>query len=228
MTYNIKWVSGVYVCVCSVAQLCPSLCDPMDGSLPGSSVHGIILARLLEWVASSSSIFFFKIWLHRVWVAACSIFLVATSGILSWGLRTLSCSMWDQISWAGTKPRPSALGAWNLSCWISRKVPVLHFVYIPHTQATHRATQDKAWLLPRPSCVLSHIWLFSTPWTVAHQAPLCMGFSSQEYQSGLPFPPPRYLPNSAIEPEFAALQSDALPLSHQGSPLVAELGLNME
>ena len=40
-----------------VAQLCPTLCDPMDGSLPGSSVHGIIQARVLEWVA----IYFSKI-----------------------------------------------------------------------------------------------------------------------------------------------------------------------
>ena len=34
-----------------VAQSCPSLCDPMDYSLPGSSVHGILQARILEWVA---------------------------------------------------------------------------------------------------------------------------------------------------------------------------------
>ena len=33
------------------AQLCPTLCDPMDYSLPGSSVHGILKARILEWVA---------------------------------------------------------------------------------------------------------------------------------------------------------------------------------
>ena len=38
-----------------VAQSCPSLCDPMDCSLPGSSVHGIVHARVLEWVAISFS-----------------------------------------------------------------------------------------------------------------------------------------------------------------------------
>ena len=37
---------------------------------------------------------------------------------------------------------------------------------------------------------LSHVWLFATPWTVAHQAPVSMGFSRQEYWSGLPFPTP--------------------------------------
>ena len=58
-----KWkrVRGVCVCVCVCArvcvcaQLCPTLCNPMDHSLPGSSVHGIIPARMLEWVATFSS-----------------------------------------------------------------------------------------------------------------------------------------------------------------------------
>ena len=40
-----------YICVCSVAQSCPTLCDPMDCSLPGSSVYGILQARILVWVA---------------------------------------------------------------------------------------------------------------------------------------------------------------------------------
>ena len=38
-----------------VAQLCPTICDPMDSSLPGSSVHGMVQARTLEWVVVSSS-----------------------------------------------------------------------------------------------------------------------------------------------------------------------------
>jgi len=45
----------VCVCLCSVAQLCPTLCKPMDCSLPGSSIHGILPARTLEWVAISYS-----------------------------------------------------------------------------------------------------------------------------------------------------------------------------
>ena len=40
------------------------------------------------------------------------------------------------------------------------------------------------------ACVLSCVWLFAIPWTVAHQAPLSMGFFRQDYWSGLPFPPP--------------------------------------
>ena len=42
-------------CYCSVAQSCPTLWDPIDCSLPGSSVHGVLLARILEWVAISYS-----------------------------------------------------------------------------------------------------------------------------------------------------------------------------
>ena len=46
----------------------------------------------------------------------------------------------------------------------------------------------------------------ATPWTVAHQAPLSMGFSWQEYWSGLPFPPPGDLPGPGIEPATPALE----------------------
>ena len=51
----------------------------------------------------------------------------------------------------------------------------------------------------------------ATPWTVAHQAPLPMGFSRQEYWSGLPCPPPEDLPNPGNEPGSPALQADSLP-----------------
>ena len=80
---------------------CPTLCDPIDGSPPGSPVSGILLARTLEWVAISLS---------------------------------------------------------NASKW---KVKVKS---------------------------LSRLLLLATPWTAAHQAPLSMGFSRQEYWSGVPLP----------------------------------------
>ena len=51
----------------------------------------------------------------------------------------------------------------------------------------------------------------ATPWTVACQAPLFMGFSRQEYWSGLPFPSPGDLPDPGIEPRSPALQADSLP-----------------
>ena len=62
--------------------------------------------------------------------------------------------------------------------------------------------------------MLSRVWLFATPWTVAHQAPLSMEFSRQEYWSGL-FPSPGDLPNPGIETKSPVLQADSLQLSQQ-------------
>ena len=76
-------------------------------------------------------------------------------------------------------------------------------------------------------CVLSYsncVWLFVTLWTVACQAPPSMGFSRQEYWTGLSFPAPGNLPNPGIKPlspVAPALQADSLPRSHQGSPKIA-------
>ena len=84
-------------------QSCPTLCDPIDGSPPGSPVLGILQARTLEWVAISFS---------NAW---------------KWKVKVKS---------------------------------------------------------------LSRVWLFATPWTEAYQAPPSMGFSRQEYWSGVPLPSP--------------------------------------
>ena len=47
----LHWYTALCVCVCVCVCLCPTLCKPMDCSPPGSSVHGILQARILEWVA---------------------------------------------------------------------------------------------------------------------------------------------------------------------------------
>jgi len=65
---------------------------------------------------------------------------------------------------------------------------------------------------------LSCVQLFATWWTVAHKAPLAMGFSRQGYWSGLPFPSPGDLPNPEIEPGSPALQADTLPSDPPGKP----------
>ena len=65
---------------------------------------------------------------------------------------------------------------------------------------------------------LSRVRLFATPWTVAYQAPLPMGFSRQEYWSGLPFPSPGDLPDPGIEPGSSAFQADALTSEPPGKP----------
>ena len=61
------------------------------------------------------------------------------------------------------------------------------------------------------------VQLFATIWTVTHQAPLSMGFSRQEYWSGLPCPPPGDLPNPGVKPVSLYWQADSLPLSPWGS-----------
>ena len=66
---------------------------------------------------------------------------------------------------------------------------------------------------------LSRVRLLATPWTVAYQAPPSMGFSRQEYWSGLPLPSPGDLPDPGIEPGSPALQADALPSEPPGSLL---------
>ena len=61
-------------------------------------------------------------------------------------------------------------------------------------------------------CVLvTQLGLFATPWAIAHQAPLSMEFSRQEFWSGLPFPSPGDLPSSGTDPGSPALRTDALP-----------------
>ena len=85
-------------------QSCPTVCDPINGSPPGSPIPGILQARILEWVAISSS----NAWKWKVKV------------------KSLSC-----------------------------------------------------------------VWLVATPWTAAYQAPPSMGFSKQEYWSGVPLPSPK-------------------------------------
>ena len=66
---------------------------------------------------------------------------------------------------------------------------------------------------------LSCVQLFVTPWTVAHQTPLSMGFPRQEHWSGLPFPSPGDLPEPGNELVSLALQVDSLPAEPSGKPV---------
>ena len=103
---------------------------------------------------------------------------------------------------------------------LSWKIPSTHTH--THTHTTHLnvcvvSSQDS------PMCCawsLSRAWLFATFQTVAHQAPLPMGFSRQEYWSGLPCPPPGDLPNPGIVPRSPTLQADSLPSEPPGKPLL--------
>ena len=66
--------------------------------------------------------------------------------------------------------------------------------------------------------MLSCVWLFTTPWTIAHQPPLSMEFSRQEYWNGLSFPSPGGLPNPRVEPRSPTLQADSLLSEPPGKP----------
>ena len=128
------------------AQSCQTPSDPMGCNLPGSSVHGIFQARVLEWVAIS--------------------------------FPTGSSRPRDRTCVSHIVGRP-------FTVWATREV--------------HRCE-----VLSR----FSHIQLFVTLWTAACQALLSMGFSRQEYWSGLPCPSPGDLPHPGMEPE--SLMSPAL------------------
>ena len=83
----------------------------------------------------------------------------------------------------------------------------------------HPRTKEK----PQQNCKvksLSCVWLFATRWTVAYQAPLSMGFSRQEYWSGLLFPSPGGLPNPGIKPRSPTLEGDTLTSEPPGGTII--------
>ena len=95
----------------------------------------------------------------------------------------------------------------------------------------HRVTKSQTWLSDwtelkeleihsSESEVKSpgRVWLFATPWTVARQAPLSMGFSRKEYGNGLPFPSPGIFPTQGSNPGLLHCKQTLYPLSHQGIP----------
>ena len=69
--------------------------------------------------------------------------------------------------------------------------------------------------------LLSRVQLFATPWTIAYQAPPSLGFSRQEYWSGVPLPSLGDLPNPGIEPRSPALQADGLPPEPSGKASIS-------
>ena len=83
-----------------------------------------------------------------------------------------------------------------------------------------------SWQVSEVSESRSAVSLFVTPWTVAYQAPLFMGFSRQEYWNGWPFPSPGDLPNPGIEPRPLTRQADSLLSEPPGkSWLIREMGI---
>ena len=78
---------------------------------------------------------------------------------------------------------------------------------------------------------LSHVRLFATPWTIAHRASLSIGFSRQEYWSGLPFPAPGDLPNPGIElvsPCTSCIGGRFFTTEPLGKPIMILVGFNLD
>ena len=107
----------------------------------------------------------------------------------SWDDKEETARPQIHLPWKSVSRCPLALG-------ISSSFPILKSLTIQHT-LTERPLHNRlgAYLLSHFRCV----WLFATLWTVAHQTPLSMGFSRQEYWSGLPCPPVGNLPDPGME-----------------------------
>ena len=99
-------------------------------------------------------------------------------------------------------------------------------VFLRHqSPSPPRGDQDSAGSSPQVlgKChLLSRVQLFVALWTVAHQTPLSIGFSRQEYWSGLPFPFPGDLPNPGIQVGSPALQMDSFPSELPRKPTSAQ------
>ena len=176
-----KYLWIVFCCFCLVAKSCPTLCDPTDSSLIGSSVHGFSQIRILEWIAISFSrgssqlrdqtcIFCISRWSLYHWAIreACMNYAAAAAAAKSLQSRPTLCDPIDG-SPPGS-PVPGILQARTLE-WVA-------------------ISFSKAWKWKVKVKSLSRVRLLATPWTAAHEAPPSMGFSRQEYWSGVPLPSP--------------------------------------
>ena len=169
-------------------QSCPTLSDPVDCSPPGSSVHGLLQARIMEWVA----IPFSRAFRTRggTWVSCivggfkslkslnyliqlsiiCTTILISRLKMYACAAAAKSLQSYQTLCDPPGSPFPGILQARTLE-WVA----------ISFSNAWKRTVKVKS---------LSRVRLFETPWTAAYQAPPSMGFSRQEYWSGVPLPFP--------------------------------------
>ena len=115
----------------------------------------------------------------------------------------------------------SKKGMWDSNIWLyilSDKV-LLKISRHKHTHTIYIHINSKVKVKS-----LSRVQLFVTPWTVAYQVPPSMGFSRQEFWSGLPFSSPGDLPNPGIESMSPALQADSLLSEPPGKPIICLRG----
>ena len=114
---------------------------------------------------------------------------------------------WSKLKWKSLSCVRLFATPWTIHGILQARI--LEWVAFPFSRSSQKWSEVN---------LLSHVQLFTTPWTAASQAPPSMGFSRQEYWSGLPFPSPGDLPDSGIEPGSPSLQVDALPSKPPGKP----------
>ena len=192
-TLDLAYMTGCCCCCCSVAQSCPTLCDPMGCSTPGFPVlhHLPEFAQThVHWVGdaiqpphplSSPSPPTFKLSQHQ--------------GLFQWVSSLHQVVSFNSIPYMYVFPklvdvarglfRSSLLQMYFIVSWTLPRASHGIFEKAPNGRNQFGLTTCQVWVKS-----LSCFWLFVTPWTVAYQAPLSMGFSRQEYWSGLPFPSP--------------------------------------
>ena len=103
---------------------------------------------------------------------------------------------------------------------VEKRILLALVVPVVHPDTVNNAQVEQGVLIYGGSLVAKSCSTLATPWTVARKAPLFLGFSRQEYWSGLLFPCPGDLPNPEIEPGSPALQADSLPTELPRKPLI--------
>ena len=128
--------------------------------------------------------------------------------------RRLCCCLWFSCSVMFNSLQPWSVGSPGSFVHGISQAQILEWVAITFSRVNLYFLILCACKLSR----LSRVWLFATLWTVAHQAPLSMGFSRQEYWSGLPYPP-QGLFSQGWNPCLLPLLQGSLPLAPPGKPI---------
>ena len=173
---------------------CSCLENPRDGGAWWAALSGVAQSRtrLKRLSSSSSSILY---WCSSFWLTSLNMIISAAAAKSLQSCATL-CDPTDGTP--SGSPVPGILQA-----------RILEWVAISFSNAGKWKVKVKS---------LSRVRLPATPWTAAHQAPLSMGFSRQEYWSGWLLPSPGELPDPEREPRSPTLQADSLPAEPPGKP----------
>ena len=116
--------------------------------------------------------------------------------------KSLSCVRLLATPWTTAYQASPSMGFSRQECWSEVPLPSPNSITLEVMISTYEFGEAQIFSPCAYACSLSCFQLFETTWTAIHQAFLSMGFSRQEYWSGLPFPLPRDLPHPGIEPKF--------------------------